>query len=70
MVFVTHSLSEAVFLAERALVMSKRPGRVVLDRKVEISTERSASIRTELSFAKETAILYAALEEYGGDARS
>jgi NitT/TauT family transport system ATP-binding protein len=69
-VFVTHSLSEAVFLAERAVVLSKRPGRVVLDRTIELSTERSVALRTEVSFAKETAILYKALEEHGVDAHS
>jgi NitT/TauT family transport system ATP-binding protein len=69
-VFVTHSLSEAVFLAERAVVMSKRPGRIVLDRTIALPTERSVAIRTEVSFANETAILYEALEEHGTDAHS
>jgi len=70
--FVTHSLSEAVFLAERAIVLSRRPGRVVLDRPIGLPDRRADKIRTEVSFARETAILYEALEEHGAreDARS
>jgi NitT/TauT family transport system ATP-binding protein len=63
--FVTHSLSEAVFLAERAIVLSRRPGRVVLDRAIGLPDRRADKIRTEVSFARETAILYEALEEHG-----
>jgi NitT/TauT family transport system ATP-binding protein len=65
-IFVTHSLSEAVFLAERAMVMSPRPGRVVLDRRVHLPSERASNLRTDPSFAREEALLYRALEDgYG-----
>jgi NitT/TauT family transport system ATP-binding protein len=63
--FVTHSLTEAVFLAERAVVLSKRPGRVVLDREISLPQERTGKIRTDVAFARETALLYEALEEHG-----
>jgi len=43
--FVTHSLREAVFLAQRAVMFSHRPAHIVADRAVELPTERTAELR-------------------------
>jgi NitT/TauT family transport system ATP-binding protein len=63
--FVTHSLAEAAYLSERAIVLSKRPGRVVLDHAIALPEARAGKIRTDVAFARETAVLYEALEEHG-----
>lgn len=52
-VFITHSIDEAVYLGTRVLVMSPRPGRVVLDLPVDVGREDDdTSVRTSPEFIR------------------
>ncbi|WP_437874829.1 ABC transporter ATP-binding protein [Sorangium sp. So ce513] len=64
-IFVTHSITEAAYLAQRAVVLSARPARVVADRALALPDERTPSLRTEPAFAREVRALQEALESGG-----
>ncbi|CAN5465920.1 ABC transporter ATP-binding protein [soil metagenome] len=51
-VFITHSISEAVFLSTRVIVMSARPGRIVGDYQVSFPFPRVDELRFEPAFAE------------------
>ena len=44
-VMVTHSISEALLLADRVLVLTQRPGHLRLDMTVELSRPRTEDMR-------------------------
>jgi NitT/TauT family transport system ATP-binding protein len=48
--FVTHSISEAVFLSTRVVVMSPRPGRITGIVEIDLPQPRTAETREETRF--------------------
>jgi NitT/TauT family transport system ATP-binding protein len=50
--FITHSISEAVFLSDRVVVMSPRPGRVAADLDIDIPRPRKLAVRESPRFGK------------------
>jgi NitT/TauT family transport system ATP-binding protein len=54
---VTHSIAEAVLLANRVLVMSSRPGRIVAEIAIDLPGERDLSVMGTEHFARLTAMV-------------
>jgi NitT/TauT family transport system ATP-binding protein len=51
-VFITHDIDEALFLADRILVMSPRPGRIIEEIKVDFARPRDATLVTSAHFTQ------------------
>ena len=49
-IFVTHSIREAVYLSDRVLVMSQRPGKVIADVKIPFARPRGLEIEESAEF--------------------
>jgi NitT/TauT family transport system ATP-binding protein len=64
-ILVTHDLREAALLADRVLVMSARPGRIVAERAVELPRPRNLALSYEAYFVA----LVHELREHVGAAR-
>jgi len=62
-IFVTHSISEAAFLANRAIVLARRKGNIKIDRRLELPAERDNSLRSDPRLGEEMNRLMAAMEE-------
>ncbi len=61
-VMVTHSINESLFLADRVLVLSARPGKVKMDLEVDLPRPRKDDIRYTPHFGKLARKLKAAIE--------
>jgi len=62
-IFVTHSISEATFLANRAVVLQKRGGGIKLDRRLDLPVDRNDELRVDPRLAREMRALLSAMEE-------
>ena len=65
-IMVTHDLREAIFLADRIVVMSNRPGRIVAERVSPFPRPRTL----ETTFEPQFTALYHELREYIAEARA
>lgn len=59
--FVTHSSAEAVFLSDRVVVLTARPGRLKLELPIDLRRPRDPAIKDTVEFAEYTGALRRAL---------
>jgi NitT/TauT family transport system ATP-binding protein len=59
--FVTHSIAEAVFLSDRVVVMSPRPGRIVADLRIDLPRPRTVELRASEVFGRLSLDIFRAL---------
>jgi NitT/TauT family transport system ATP-binding protein len=51
-VFITHSITEAIFLSDRVVVMSKRPARIIEDVVIQLPRPRSIEMQETPQFSQ------------------
>jgi NitT/TauT family transport system ATP-binding protein len=61
--FVTHSISEAAFLANRAIVLARRGGTILLDQRIDLPNQRTHALRSDPQLGAYMQELFAAMEE-------
>ena len=60
-IFVTHSVFESVYLSQRVIVMSARPGRIAAEFRIDAPEPRSEEFRTSAEYAAYCRTVSAAL---------
>ena len=61
-IMVTHSINESLFLADRVMVLTKRPGKIKMDVEVDLPRPRTDDIRYTSHFGKLAKKLRSAIE--------
>jgi NitT/TauT family transport system ATP-binding protein len=62
-VYVTHNIHEAVYMADRVVVLSRRPGRVLAEVKIELPRPRTERVLAEPAFIASVERIWSLIRE-------
>ena len=62
MLFITHNIGEAIYLSDRVVVMSARPGRVLSDIAIDLPRPRLLDVKREPRFVQYETQIWRLLE--------
>jgi NitT/TauT family transport system ATP-binding protein len=52
-IFVTHSIPEAVFLSEKVIVLSNRPAKIICEKAIDLPYPREENLKQSIKYIKE-----------------
>jgi len=67
-VYVTHNIHEAVYMADRVVVLSRRPGRVLAEVKIELERPRAERMMGEASFLTAVERIWSLIRDQAAEA--
>jgi NitT/TauT family transport system ATP-binding protein len=62
---ITHSIAEAVFMSDRVIVMSPRPGRIIAEKRIDLSRPRGLDLLSDENFGGYTREIRRLLDSSG-----
>ena len=60
--FITHQINEAIYLSDRVIVMSARPGRIIADIEIQIARPRTLAVKRTEGFLRYEDQVWALIE--------
>jgi NitT/TauT family transport system ATP-binding protein len=67
-VYVTHNIHEAVYMADRVIVLSRRPGRILADIPIELKRPRTEAMMGEPAFVRAAERIWGLIKAQAQDA--